>query len=912
MSTLHAPFNFVPLNGKVYFPDWADRISHDVPFSDGLSGTITFKLTAKTPIFVRNGQKQVDPKGRTTEFSNINCPSCAKPMYFIPGTSIKGSIRSVLEILSFAKLVPGTQDQSFYVRELGGDFYANKVSIGKVFCGWLRKEQCGDGDKYMLRDCGIPYRISAKMVDDWLSLTGDRSLDNFIKDEQNFGNGKEKCEFNKSAQAKYKKLGDASVWGHFRYTHEDFRRKIVCPDEKGEIYGCLVLTGQPSVRVDEGKGKGKHYEFIFRSQEVKTLEVPLSIFNEFKSLNAEATDWKDFRKPMLNAGKEIPVFFTRDSKGQVEAMGLAYMFKYPAYHSVHSAIPAQHHKYKMDLAECIFGRIDDSDSLKGRVQFGHAFAKKVVAHGNEEKLVLSTPHPSYYPLYLINSSWNSASATIAGRKRYPVRDSVKLPEVPKEMENLVSQMCPLGEGTEFCETVRFFNLRPEELGALLAAITFCGHHEKDDPKSRGGKVPDCHHSFGSGKPFGLGKTSVSNLELEIDGLKVEGWKESYIDKFCGKMKEVDKTADGKVDGRYTSSWDEVAEELFAMARGIPKGREKEFEYMSAGEIGNSNGSGKGSSEFSKAKSDFCEVLDPKKERKIWYPLPPYKKIIAGESPTDPLKPLVGKDSVRMLSNAENLRDQAHKLFNEGEFENAMELYEQALDYYNVRLCELEIEKQKKAKEEQRKAKEEQRKAEDDVRIRLENVRMFIGNKDYDEALILAKETKGLAESLSDPKRSAVFLCQIEELVKIIAQCVLEQKIDAVYGKLKGAKELALVDKAKAVELAKECLEECKRLECEVGSIPKLTLLRKAIEDFVKSLEDIPFPEKYAKFTSPAAFLRQFQNDSARSEVAAATKQDWQELFEKFQADLAKKNKREKEKWKDYTDADVMEAIVKKQ
>ena len=45
MPTIKAPFNFVPLSDKVFFPDWADKISHDIPFEDGVSGTIELTLT---------------------------------------------------------------------------------------------------------------------------------------------------------------------------------------------------------------------------------------------------------------------------------------------------------------------------------------------------------------------------------------------------------------------------------------------------------------------------------------------------------------------------------------------------------------------------------------------------------------------------------------------------------------------------------------------------------------------------------------------------------------------------------------------------------------------------------------------------------------------------------------------------
>lgn len=49
-----APFNFVPLNEKVFFPLWAEYVSHDIPFEDGESGEIDITITAKSPIFVRD------------------------------------------------------------------------------------------------------------------------------------------------------------------------------------------------------------------------------------------------------------------------------------------------------------------------------------------------------------------------------------------------------------------------------------------------------------------------------------------------------------------------------------------------------------------------------------------------------------------------------------------------------------------------------------------------------------------------------------------------------------------------------------------------------------------------------------------------------------------------------------------
>ena len=64
--SIRAPYNFVPLSDKVFFPDWADQISHDIPFSDGVSGFITFDMKAMTPIYVRNGHTKWDTEMKSS------------------------------------------------------------------------------------------------------------------------------------------------------------------------------------------------------------------------------------------------------------------------------------------------------------------------------------------------------------------------------------------------------------------------------------------------------------------------------------------------------------------------------------------------------------------------------------------------------------------------------------------------------------------------------------------------------------------------------------------------------------------------------------------------------------------------------------------------------------------------------
>ena len=101
MSTVKAPYNFVPLPEDVFFPDWADQISQDLPFNDEVSGTIELTILANSPIFVRNGYS-----GTAKDNSFCHTPD---GKYFIPATTVKSCIRSVVEILSFGKMKPITE-----------------------------------------------------------------------------------------------------------------------------------------------------------------------------------------------------------------------------------------------------------------------------------------------------------------------------------------------------------------------------------------------------------------------------------------------------------------------------------------------------------------------------------------------------------------------------------------------------------------------------------------------------------------------------------------------------------------------------------------------------------------------------------------------------------------------------------
>ena len=106
-------YNFVPLSSTVIYPKWADTVSHDMPFSDGVSGAIDIKAIAHSPIYVRNNgnfpENNVD-RNNLEQYRKFFSMGNA---YYIPGSTFKGTIRNVIEIISFSRIRIDDKKYSF-------------------------------------------------------------------------------------------------------------------------------------------------------------------------------------------------------------------------------------------------------------------------------------------------------------------------------------------------------------------------------------------------------------------------------------------------------------------------------------------------------------------------------------------------------------------------------------------------------------------------------------------------------------------------------------------------------------------------------------------------------------------------------------------------------------------------------
>lgn len=560
MEQIKSPYNFVPApsEDQVFKPEWANQVSHDIPFEDGQSGELDITITAETPIFIRNGHGQPrEGENPTSEFSHIMVNGEKK--YFIPATSIKGMLRNVLEIMSFSRMKQ-VENNKFSIRDLSSNsnYYMSQMKStdgNKTHCGWLSEDSEGN---WSILDCDEPGRISHLELKEKFGLG--------FRDE--FLNKEPKNEDAKTAKYKYLESEKQPYFrpkNKFRTLRQDTRLKVWV-DSDGDETGTIVFTGQPGKRkelgVDKKKYNGKFYEFVFLDKNPKILKLTpkqkqefLFIYNDSDKINI-SKDWEFWREKLANGGK-VPVFF-KVKKQEILHFGLSYLYKLPLEYSIHETVPYSSYKSEgLDLTETIFGVSNEDDSLKGRVFISNAFAQNP-KQLSEQKEILGGPKASYLPFYLdqtektgLNYSKYDSNSILRGFKRYPVRNNVrsqKYSDLQLKNKNVFSHFMPLEKGTSFSGKIRFHNLRKIEIGALVSSLTF---HNNDS----------LFHSIGGVKGFGYGKIKIEVNNL-ADYVKNLMWFESKMDSHL------------KIDWLKTPQ----IKELFSMASNPAAGVEQNLTY----------------------------------------------------------------------------------------------------------------------------------------------------------------------------------------------------------------------------------------------------------------------------------------------------------------------------------------------
>jgi len=486
--TVQSPYRFVPLSKLVVLPEWGHEASHDVPFEDGVCGELSLTLTTHSRLSV-GGEQIASSAAAPGQIHFFRTPDSKLA---IPGSTIKGLLRNVLEIATFSRFKQ-VEDQKLGVRDISesDNFYATEIVSTPVNAGWMTFE---DGS-WKIRPCQFARVHQADLINEFgVSYREWRTLG--------------------SVEKRYTKINiDRTIrFDDDGLLHRKYMLARIAAN--GQYSGNAVVTGQPGRFYDENdqtQPRGaKKYEFIFYNSESDSLEVQASVMSGFYRIHEKSDEWKYWLRKLNgnHLAKGIPVFYHQNQDQSIRSLGLAMMYKLPYSNSIHDAISHTsdvHLKEDMpDFADLIFGYLKELDTggLRGRVNFGLALTDETKTSLTPTS-VLSSPNPTYYPMYVRQSSAGEFNqlmqpqSELSGWKRYQVKD-VRFPTLsPLVLQNKKVQVVleTVDASVEFQGKLRFHNLRPIELGALLWSLDFGGQES-------------LRHSLGTGKPYGLGQLSI--------------------------------------------------------------------------------------------------------------------------------------------------------------------------------------------------------------------------------------------------------------------------------------------------------------------------------------------------------------------------------------------------------------------
>lgn len=539
-----APYNFVPLSKHVCAAAdlGLDGLpSQDVPLPEGLSGAIAVTLTTEGPVLVSGGPGE-DKTFFETPDGNLA----------IPGSSWRGMIRNVLEIAAFGKMAL-VEDQRTTVRDLTATArldYGGRLN--SVRAGWLRFPTEEERDS-LTTD---PEKQPALVLEPCTFLkVKHTSIDTLAPGFSALIRSLSLMPQPDARNAQQVQQGLTSRHAAMDVRFDEVDGRAVLRSGSGGKTGTLVFTGLPGsekindpttgLRVEVSKKKNEFVFFGGLGLKPVFGDVWKKFIQAHEMQEKPSETWKWRRKALYGGKEAIPVFWMPDQNGGVEHIGLAMMFKLPADNSVGDMIDKTSKTHRdpsvLDLPTRIFGRIDDGGvaAFRTRVSFGWLTGPKASPDPLPTyEAHLQKPKPSYTPAYVRQRdfaaadgkrllelgqganaqyrsymNWpkpplpNQKEEQIRGWKRYPARKATTdLPEAgpatpasPGEKARGASRLTPMGgPGTEieFKGTLRYHNLAPVELGALVWALTW------------GGDGRLCH-ALGMGRPLGWGKARIS-------------------------------------------------------------------------------------------------------------------------------------------------------------------------------------------------------------------------------------------------------------------------------------------------------------------------------------------------------------------------------------------------------------------
>lgn len=495
-----APYNFIPLNKTVLGVEIPQHFNKY--YDDRYTGYIDCTLTTKTNLYIR------DTCDNNKQKSKDN-PDFYSPggMLKIPGSSLRGMVRNLVEIVSFGKFTifedkllfyRGLADNCVNFRKEYGRNMSSRINQGsatmfKFNAGYLKRE-------------GLEYYIIPAKLENGKQFSQIKKRDK-----------SEEFIIERRADGKY---------------------LVVSGNMEGKKHDWLI--NEPNWNAEKINISSEDiHSYILDENRYKD--------DDEKKKECDKKDGDLLRLLKCSEEKIVPCFYVRwtDSKGRDRiSFGHTGYFRLAYKKTIGDHIPQSlKSKDTIDMAESIFGK---ESSHASRLYFEDA----VIIPGKNDVLlprispkILSGPKPTTFQHYLrqdyidkeilryytrqndkdkkILNHWNS-DCEIRGYKLYWHRIDNNWREAEPINDKLHTIITPVKPNTKFSFRIRFENLTDIELGAVLFVLSLPQGH---------------YHKLGMGKPYGLGSVEIiPSLYLTN---RTERYKKLFSDKrwYLGIEKE---------------------------------------------------------------------------------------------------------------------------------------------------------------------------------------------------------------------------------------------------------------------------------------------------------------------------------------------------------------------------------------
>lgn len=543
------PYNFVPLSKRTLGAEpEACEPSFDRYCANRHTGWLQIRCTALTPLYTR-GVVQSNPtrnpiasaedgeQKQVADFfhrGEVDGAKHCKPV--LPGSSLRGMVRSVFEIFTESR-IEFINDYRLFYRSFAGlpadlreQYSRNFQANARLIAGVLHKKRERDGkEAWVLHVCDEPQtEISGSGIKrrGFVAVSAnDPLLD---------GRPRYKC-FEANIQLERQGF---LLQGTNRFELKTASLQPPGATQPGCHKGWLIFPGRDVQ-------SRRYFQVILcpnsGATPPRTYDVPRTVYEDYLNWGQMAHGRKFQQNgegtPRLLIEGE-PTFALVDTQdpskvsviGANMMMALRYQFSLPTV-AVRSCI-APLAADVPDMTQALFGtvprqseKVRSVPTIKSRIYFEDAECQSPTWYLDDADpvripSVLITPKPTALQTYLQQplagsnrlAHWNDERAQLRGHKRYwhrsdeAARRELDRRPPKKGLQPTRTVICPVQATTSFVGRIRFENLTDRELGALYASVQLPWDEEAGNCLA---------HKFGMGKSIGLGSLRVEVLDTVL-------------------------------------------------------------------------------------------------------------------------------------------------------------------------------------------------------------------------------------------------------------------------------------------------------------------------------------------------------------------------------------------------------------